>query len=123
MARHFVSATAFPADRPVLIMLPGSRRGELKRMLPLFIETLRRVNASVGALSIVAPVPAYLVHPVRAAVAESGLDVLVTEDEAEKFDAFAAASAALAKSGTVTLELALSGVPAVIAYRINPLTM
>jgi lipid-A-disaccharide synthase len=109
-------------DRPILIVLPGSRRGELKRMLPLFIDTLRRVTGSVGALSIVAPVPVYLADAVRSTMTEAGLDALVIQDEAEKFDAFAAASAALAKSGTVTLELALSGVPTVIAYRINPLT-
>jgi lipid-A-disaccharide synthase len=116
-----------PADRRIVIMLPGSRRGELKRILPLFIETLRRVTGSAGyqgdsALSIVAPVPANLAETVRAATTQSGLDVMVVEDEAEKFDAFAAASAALAKSGTVTLELALSRVPQIIAYRVNPLT-
>jgi lipid-A-disaccharide synthase len=109
-------------DRDILIMLPGSRRGELKRMLPLFIETLRRVVVSAGALAIVVPVPPYLAQSVREATSGSGLDILVIQDEGEKFDAFAAASAALAKSGTVTLELALSGVPTVIAYRINPLT-
>jgi lipid-A-disaccharide synthase len=110
------------ADRPILIMLPGSRRGELKRMLPLFVETLNRVKTMIGDMLVVVPVPAHLAESVKATLSSSGLDALAIHDEAQKFDAFAAASAALAKSGTVTLELALSGVPSVVAYRINPLT-
>jgi lipid-A-disaccharide synthase len=64
----------------------------------------------------------YLADKIRAVVAAAGFEALVIEGEGEKFDAFAAADVALAKSGTVTLELALSGVPTVIAYRINRLS-
>jgi lipid-A-disaccharide synthase len=109
-------------DRRVLVMLPGSRAGEIDRMLPVFIEALRRLQVGRGAFTIALPVPAYLVDTVRAGMAGAGLDAVLITGDAEKFDAFAAAELALAKSGTVTLELALSGVPTVIAYRINPLT-
>jgi lipid-A-disaccharide synthase len=109
-------------DRRVLVMLPGSRTGEIDRMLPVFLEALRRLQIGRAAFTIVVPIPAYLVDRVRAGMDASGFDFLLLEGDAEKFDAFAAAELALAKSGTVTLELALSGVPAVIGYRINRLT-
>jgi lipid-A-disaccharide synthase len=116
-ARHGIAP-----DRRVLVMLPGSRTGEIDRMLPMFIEALRRLQVGRGAITVAVPVPAYLHDKVRAGMAGSGLDFVLITGDAEKFDAFAAAELALAKSGTVTLELALSGVPTVIAYRINRLT-
>jgi len=60
---------------------------------------------------------------VRAVAAEWAVPMVVTEGDAEKYDAFAAATVALAASGTVALELALARLPAVIAYRMNPLTV
>jgi lipid-A-disaccharide synthase len=109
-------------DRRVVVMLPGSRNGEINRMLPIFLEALRQLQSGREPFTVVVPVPAYLAGKVRGGLEGSGLDTLLIEGDAEKFDAFAAAEMALAKSGTVTLELALSGVPTVIAYRINPLT-
>lgn len=116
-ARHGIAP-----DRRVIVMLPGSRAGEIDRMLPVFTEALRRLQAGRGAFTIAVPVPAYLADKMRAGMAALGMDTVLITDDAEKFDAFAAAELALAKSGTVTLELALSGVPAVIGYRINRLT-
>jgi lipid-A-disaccharide synthase len=109
-------------DRRVIIMLPGSRSGEIARMLPVFLETLRRLRQGRDAFTVAVPVPEYLAARVSAGMARSGLESILISGDAEKFDAFAAAELALAKSGTVTLELALSGVPAVIGYRINRLT-
>jgi lipid-A-disaccharide synthase len=109
-------------DRKIVIMLPGSRHGEIQRLLPVFIDTMRLIMAGRGDLTLVVPVRTELAVPVRQALTQAGLSGIIIESEAEKFDAFAAASAALAKSGTVTLELALAGVPSVIAYRINPMT-
>ena len=116
-ARHGIAP-----DRRVVVMLPGSRAGEIERMLPVFLEALRRLRAGRAAFTVVVPVPSYLAEKVRAGLAQSGIDWVLIEGDVEKFDAFAAAELALAKSGTVTLELALSGVPTVIAYRINRLT-
>ena len=116
-ARHGIDP-----ERRILVMLPGSRTGEIERMLPVFLEAARRLQRGRGVFTVVVPVPAYLAGKVRAGLTNSGLDCVLIEGEAEKFDAFAAAELALAKSGTVTLELALSGVPTVIAYRINRLT-
>ncbi|MDB5394638.1 MAG: lpxB, partial [Rhodospirillales bacterium] len=116
-ARHGIGP-----DRQVLVLLPGSRTGEIDRMLPVFLEALKQLQAGRGAFTIVVPVPSYLAEKVRASLAKSALDWVLIEDDAEKFNAFAAAELALAKSGTVTLELALSGVPTIIGYKINRLT-
>jgi lipid-A-disaccharide synthase len=116
-ARHRI-----PSERQIVVMLPGSRHGEISRLLPIFIEALRLLQIGRQDLTVVAPVRTELAGTVRQAIAAAGLNCVVIENEGEKFDAFAAASVALAKSGTVTLELALSGVPTVIAYRINPMT-
>lgn len=116
-ARHGIAA-----DRRILAMLPGSRNGEIERLLPIFVDTLRQVQAGRPPMTIVVPVVPHVAERVRQLLAGSGLDTLFIEGEAEKFDVFAAAEAALAKSGTVTLELALSGVPAIVAYRVHGLS-
>jgi lipid-A-disaccharide synthase len=118
-AAAFRARHGLAADRPVVIMLPGSRTGEIDRLLPVFLETLRRLQQGRRALAIAVPAPDYLVEKVRAGMAGSGLETILLTGDSEKFDAFAAAEVALAKSGTVTLELALSGVPSVIAYKVN----
>ena len=109
-------------DQRVIVMLPGSRAGEIDRMLPVFLETFRRLRQGRAPFTVAVPAPDYLAAKVRAGLEGSGLDSILLTGDAEKFDAFAAADAALAKSGTVTLELALSGAPAVIAYKVNPIS-
>jgi len=113
-ARHGISK-----DRRVIVMLPGSRAGEIERMMAVFLEALRRLQIGREPFTVAVPVPAYLADKVGAGLAGAGVPALLIEGDAEKFDAFAAADLALAKSGTVTLELALSRVPTVIAYRVN----
>jgi lipid-A-disaccharide synthase len=108
--------------RRIVLMLPGSRHGEVRRLLPVFIATLCQMRAAGHDFKVVIPVGAHIAETVRTGLMGSALDALVVEGDSEKADAFAAADAALAKSGTVTLELALAGVPAVIGYRMNPLT-
>jgi lipid-A-disaccharide synthase len=114
-ARHGLA----PDDR-VLIVMPGSRRTEISRLLPILRATLDRLGEAV-----VPVVP--LAGAVAAAVTEAtagwtSRPVLVATQQ-DKHDAFAAASAALTKSGTSTLELALAGVPMVVTYRANPITI
>ena len=121
-AAAFRARHGLPADRRVIIMLPGSRFGEIGRMLPVFLEALRRLQSGRETFTVAVPVPDYLADRVRAGMAGSRLETILIAGDAEKFDAFAAAELALAKSGTVTLELALSGVPAVIGYRVHPIS-
>ena len=107
-------------DAPVLCVLPGSRAGEVRRMLPVFGDALMLLKEKYPGLRIVIPVVDSVAQVVRDITQAWPLPAVLIIDRAERFDAFAAANAAMAKSGTVTLELALADVPMVVAYRISP---
>ena len=111
-----------PADRLVAV-LPGSRRGEVARLLPDFRATLERLLPAHPGLVAVVPTVATVRDRVAAAIADWPLRTILVEGDAAKYDSFAAAEVALAASGTVALELALARLPAVIAYRLNPVTV
>ena len=115
--RHDVPATA-----PILVVLPGSRRSEVRRLLPVFGEAVGRLAGEIPGLVAVVPTVPTVGDAVGAGVAHWPLRTIVLRDGGEKADAFAAATAAIAASGTVTLELALSGTPFVVGYLVNELT-
>jgi lipid-A-disaccharide synthase len=123
-ARAFRAAQGIAADAPLLMVLPGSRRGEVARLGPVFGAALARIAREHPALRVALPTVRGVADAVRALAADwPGAPVLVgPDDPAAKRAAFAAADAALAASGTVSLELAAAGVPMVIAYRMAPLT-
>lgn len=103
----------------VILVMPGSRRGELNRMLDVFERATARISAGNLNVEFVMPaVPALADHLARV-VAKWRVPVRIVSDQAEKDAAFRAARAALVKSGTSTLELAVSGVPMVAAYRVG----
>ncbi len=114
-ARHDI-----PPNALVLTVMPGSRRAEVSRLLPILGATLARLPAGVVPVVPIAPTVA---EAVRAGTAGWTVKPILVTDEAEKFDAFAASNAALTKSGTSTLELAVAGVPMVVTYRGNPVTI
>jgi lipid-A-disaccharide synthase len=109
---------------PVLLVLPGSRRGEVGRLMPVFGQALLQVIAARPDLRIVLPAAAGVAGAVLAAAAGWPGQPLIldprdrprAEAEARKHAAFAAADLALAASGTVSLELAAAATPMVIAY-------
>ncbi len=107
------------ADTPVLLVLPGSRTNEVKRLVGLFGDTAARLAAQIPGLKIVLPTVPHVRHLVEEAVKKWSVPVILVEGEADKRAAFAAATAALAASGTVSLELGLARVPMVIAYKID----
>ncbi len=111
-----------PEHAPVLCVLPGSRRSETKYLLPVFRETVAALAAAHPDMHIVVPTVVTVGEQVRAAVSDWALPVTVVTGEANRYDAFAASSAALAASGTVALELAMARVPYTIAYKMNPLS-
>jgi lipid-A-disaccharide synthase len=108
------------AEPPVLLVLPGSRRSEIRHHIAVFGEALGRLQAAGLAFELVLPTTAHLIDVVREGVAHWPVAPRIVTGEADKRAAFRIARAALAKSGTVTLELALAGVPMVTAYRVGP---
>jgi lipid-A-disaccharide synthase len=103
---------------PLILVLPGSRTGEIRRMAPVFGAAIARVAEQFGPIEVVVPAVPDLAATVRAAVAAWRVSARVLTDPDEKHEAFRTARAALTKSGTSTLELALAGVPMVAAYRV-----
>lgn len=108
-------------DRPVMVVLPGSRATEVTRLMPVFGQALERLRSQVGPFELLLPAVPHLETAVREAAADWPVEPRIVRGEAEKFAAFRRADVALAASGTVTLELALAGVPMVVAYRLDPL--
>jgi lipid-A-disaccharide synthase len=110
-----------PGDRPVVVM-PGSRRTEVRRLLGIFGEALRLAAAEVPGLRPVVPLAGPVEAAVRAGTAAWPVPPILVREPAERQDGFAAAEAGLIKSGTSSLEMAVAGVPHVVAYRVNPVT-
>jgi lipid-A-disaccharide synthase len=102
---------------PVLLVLPGSRRSEIRHHMTAFGVTLNRLQDEGIAFEAVLPTMPHLAEAIAEGLKYWNVKPRVVIGEAEKRAAFRIAHAALAKSGTVTLELALSGVPMVAAYR------
>jgi len=104
---------------PLILVLPGSRSNEIHRLLAEFGEAVARAAAKIGPIELVLPTMPQLHARVREGVAGWSVQPRIVLDPAEKWAAFRTARAALAASGTVTLELALAGVPTVGAYRVS----
>ncbi len=110
------------AGVPLLALLPGSRVGEASSLLPIFAQAAAKLHKERPELHVVMPTVEQVVSTVTDAVKTWPMPVHVVQGPSLRADAFAAADAALAASGTVSLELALRGVPSVVAYRANPIT-
>jgi lipid-A-disaccharide synthase len=108
------------ADPPVVLVLPGSRGSEIRHLLGTFGTAIEQVAARSDPMELVLPTVPHLAAQVREAVAGWTVAPRVVVDPTAKWAAFRRARAALAASGTVTLELALAGVPTVAAYRMSP---
>jgi len=111
-----------PESAKIVCILPGSRHGEVTRLLPIFGAALQRLAARYPDLWLVVPTVPTVAGKVGEVVGTWPFPVTVLPGTSAKYDAFAAAEVALAASGTVAVELAVAGVPSVIAYRLAPLT-
>eukprot|EP01037_Dinobryon_pediforme_P005969 gene5969-6041_t len=121
-AERFRARHNLAPDAPILILMPGSRRSEVPRLLPVFGETLSVLATRIPGLVPVVPVASAVAATVQKATAAWKVKPVIVTDLDDKHDAYAAASVALTKSGTSTLELALAGVPMAVTYRVNPIT-
>jgi lipid-A-disaccharide synthase len=107
------------ADPPVLLVLPGSRSGEIRRMAGVFGDAVALLAERAGPLEVVVPAIPRLADAVRVATATWRVPVRIVTAPDEKDAAFRTARAALSKSGTSTLELAVAGVPMAAAYKVS----
>jgi lipid-A-disaccharide synthase len=108
------------ASPPVMLVLPGSRRTEIRRLLPVFGEAIAELGAE-RRIELVLPAVAWLAEEIAERTREWAIVPRIVTGEAAKLAAFRRARVALAASGTVALELALAGVPTVGAYKVGAL--
>jgi lipid-A-disaccharide synthase len=142
----FRAANGIPASATVVSVLPGSRHSEVKRLIPILKEAIKRIAVThsprtgkkvdgaskTGAgdvvtsedqgVFVVVPTVAGVEAEVRRGFEDLGLPVCVVTGEMERYNAFSISKLALAKSGTVSLELAAFGVPHMIVYTFSRLT-
>jgi lipid-A-disaccharide synthase len=120
---EFAARHGLDASRPIVTLLPGSRRGEIARHFPLVIEACERLrqNAKAGAeIQFVRAAAPGLPPELFAPYMRPGLEV--KRVEGATYDALAAADCAIVASGTATVEAALLGTPMVVVYRVAPTT-
>jgi len=108
-----------PAATPLIVVLPGSRRSETSRLLAPFGAALGLLTPEFPGLRAVVPTVETVAVDVAKGVRNWPVPTTVLPDLADKFPAMAAANLALAASGTVALELAMTGTPMVIGYRVS----
>ena len=113
---------SFAGQGPLLLVLPGSRRGEVSRLAPVFGEVIGRLKARHPDLRVALPTVRGVADLVRDLTTTWPIAPQIIEDSSAKRGAFAAADVALAASGTVSLELAANACPMVIAYDMHPLS-
>jgi len=104
-------------EPPLLLVLPGSRTSEIERLAPLFGQVVHLI-ARKQTIEVVLPTIPSQVERVKTHVTNWPVKPRIVTGESEKYSAFRRARAALAASGTVTLELALAHVPMAAAYRV-----
>jgi lipid-A-disaccharide synthase len=116
------TSIAAAEDDPILLLLPGSRAGEVDRLMPVFDGAVRILRASHPDLHLALAAADGVSDRLTAQLAHWRHKPVVVRGEAARLDAMRAATVALACSGTVTTELALAGCPMIVVYRLGPVT-
>lgn len=109
-------------DDPILLVLPGSRRSEIARLMAPFGDAVAQLKASHPNLHVVLALAGSVAEEARAAASAWAVTPYLIEGEKARLDAMCGSTVALACSGTVTTELAMAGCPMVVAYRLEPVT-
>jgi lipid-A-disaccharide synthase len=117
----FRRARGIADDAPLLLVLPGSRPGEIRLMTPVYEAAVAQLKAERPELEVAVVAAGTVATDVIARVAAWPFRAHLVS-EADKYSAMKAATVALATSGTVSTELALAGAPMVIGYRFQPLS-
>ena len=107
------------SDPAVFLLMPGSRRSEIERLMPVFGQVLHRVAQHGRRMEVILPAVSHLEDAIREELRSWPYKPEVVLGDRAKLAAFRRARAALVASGTATLELALAGVPMVVAYKVS----
>lgn len=113
------SRLGLDASRPTLLVLPGSRASEVGRLMEPFGAALALIAGRVGPLNVIIPAVSSVRQGIERASAGWTIKPHIIEGEADRYRSYKLADAALAASGTATLELALAQVPSVVAYKVD----
>jgi lipid-A-disaccharide synthase len=117
------SVLGLPSGVPVLALLPGSRQGEIRRLLPVFLDAAKRVNTAIPGLRIVLPAAnAACRSLIEQELARRPADLSVMLLDSHAHEAMIAADVVLLASGTAALEAMLAKRPMVVGYRVSALT-
>ena len=111
-----------PNSSQILLVLPGSRRSEIKRVAPTLVASARDIQNRMSDVRIVFAPAENVASEFIQSFPDAQTGAVVTSDPRERFDAMAAADLALACSGTVTSELAIQGTPFLVAYKLGWVT-
>jgi lipid-A-disaccharide synthase len=105
----------------LICMMPGSRAMEVVRMLPIFLKATQLLTCAPNLKLVIPTIPA-VKGLVQKFTGLSGIHVIILDEEAEKYEAYAASTAAIVKSGTGSLEVAMADCPMVIAYKVSKIS-
>lgn len=111
-----------PADAPIIGLLPGSRKAEMRRVAPTLMEATRIVQGRDPKRKVICMLAPSVAAEVEALAKAQSFPIVLVRDEAEKADAYAAMTVAIACSGTVTTELAAQGAAVVTGYKLGWIT-
>jgi lipid-A-disaccharide synthase len=115
---EFFRKHGIDGSRPVIAVLPGSRKGETERHMPVLLEAVELLHRATPFSFVLAASPTVGAGFFRRCIGSAPIRIV----EGEIWDVLAHADAALAASGTVAMEAALCGTPMVVYYRVSPLT-
>ena len=121
-AKNFRQKYNLKQTTQILVLLPGSRKNEVARLMPIFKQTCEQLQKTHPHLFVVIPSVKTVASTVCDMLKSWHIPHTVILGEKARYDAFAAADVAIAASGTVSLELSLAKVPHLIAYRVHPVT-
>ncbi len=121
-AENFRKKNYIPQNTRILCLLTGSRKNEIKYLLPIFKAAANELYRRHTDLYIVLPTVDTVASRLREELYDWRIPHMIIQGEKQRYDAFAASEAAIAASGTVSLELAMAGVPHLIAYKVSKLT-
>lgn len=118
----FINKYNIPADKKVVLILPGSRHNEVANLLPIFLAVTTKLKQQHPELFFVLPTVKTVEQRVRKIIEEKNADILIVNTQNERYAAAKSAVLGIAASGTVALELAVINVPHLITYKVPKLT-